>query len=279
MVIQSCSSLKTATLESETAYQEGNYEKALTILEPIIKDKESKGREAKAPAYVGAGKAALALNQNEKAQKYLETAYNQQYASAELYALLAEAYKRIDNLSKEIRFLEYYYDKYPQGKEIEVVKAWLFKTYVESENWNLAYELWPEIEQSAKEKIDLLEGYLLVNKNLGDEQKCRKLAADILKRETKNIVALEWYAQHFYWDAENTYVTEMKAYKNNRTTSQYKKLLKILDHVYDDFRTSRDYYLTLYKMEPKAEYAEYLANIYTRLNDKQKAAYYKNRAR
>ena len=59
---------------------------------------------------------------------------------------------------------------------------------------------------------------------------------------------------------------------------EYKRLLKALDKVYPTFRKSRDYFLKLYRIDPKPKYAKYLGNIYTRLGNEQKAKYYYNKA-
>ena len=282
LILQSCvSSLNTTKLseDAETAYQAGNYEAALIAWEQIIESSEGKGKKAKAHVYVGCGKSALALEQNDKARKYLETAREIEFSSPEMYVSLARVYKNIDNLSKEITALETYREKYPQGEKISTIKARLFETYVESENWDLAIGLWPEIETQAQSNAGLLAGYLIVNNNLENTTICDKLARQILKLEANNITALEYYAEKYFWKAENLYVSEMKAYKKNRTTKQYNKLLKALDKVWPTFRKSRDYFLKLYKIEPKKEYAKYLGKIYTRYDDKQKANYYNKRAK
>lgn len=281
-LLQSCaSSLNTTKLseDGKAAYQAGNYEAALIAWEQIIESREGKGKKAKAPVYVGAGKSALALEQNDKARKYLETAKEMGFSSPEMYVSLAKVYKTIDNLSKEITALETYREKYPQGEKINVINTRLFETYVESENWDLGIELWPKIETQAQSNTGLLAGYLTVNKNMENTTACDKLARQILKLEASNVTALEWYAEKYFWKAENLYVSEMKAYKNKRTSSQYKKLLKALDEVWPTFRKSRDYFLKLYKIEPKKEYAKYLGKIYTRFDDKQKAAYYNKKAK
>ncbi len=282
LILQSCaSSLNTTKLseDAETAYQAENYEDALIAWEQIIESREGKSKKAKAHVYVGAGKSALALEQNDKAGKYLETAREIEFSSPEMYVSLAKVYKNIDNLSKEITALEIYREKYPQGEKINDINTRLFETYVESKNWDLAIELWPEIETQAQSNAGLLAGYLIVNKNLENTTVCDKLARQILKLEASNLTALEWYAEKYFWKAENLYVSEMKAYKNKRTSSQYKKLLKALDEVWPTFRKSRDYFLKLYKIEPKKEYAKYLGKIYTRYDDKQKADYYNKRAK
>ena len=124
----------------------------------------------------------------------------------------------------------------------------------------------------------MLAGYLTVNKNLENEAIADQLANQILKMDKNNTIALEYYAEKYFWKAENLYTTEMNAYKKNRTTKQYNKLLKALDEVWPNFQKSRDYFLRLYKIDPKPEYAKYLGNIYTRYDDKEKAAYYYKRA-
>ncbi|HAN18017.1 MAG: hypothetical protein A2X13_10095 [Bacteroidetes bacterium GWC2_33_15] len=282
LLLQSCTSSLNTSKQSENAeaaYKAGNYETALTISEQEIESRENKGKKAIGPVYVSAGKSALALGQNDKARNYLETAREIKFSSPEMYESLAKVYKNIDNLSKEITALEAYRKFYPQGEKTGNINIRLFETYVESENWDLAVKLWPEIESQAQSNVNLLAGYLIVNKNLENSAVCDKLAQQILKLDASNVTALEWYAEKYYWKAENLYLSEMKAYKAKRTQSQYNKLLKALEVVYPDFRKSRDYYLKLYKIKPKADYAKYLGNIYTRLDDKEKADYYNNKAK
>jgi len=264
--------------QGEKAFEQENYTETLQALEQVIESKESRGRNAKGTVYFKAGISALELEQIDKARIYLESAEQNEYASPELYASLAKVYKIIDNLSKEINVLEDYQNKYPDGEKIHEISVRLFETYVESENWNLAVDLWPQIEEQAQSDADLLAGYLIVNKNLENYKTCDKLALQIFELDDENIIALEWYAEKFFQEAENLYVSEMKAYKNNRTTSQYKRLLKALDKVYPTFRKSRDYFLKLYRIDPKPKYAKYLGNIYTRLGEEQKANYYYNKA-
>jgi len=276
-LLQSCtSSLNTTELSAngEIAYKAGNYEASLIAYEQIIEKSESKGKNAKGPEYVGAGKAALELNQIEKARKYLEIARGISYSSPDMYESLVRVYKIIDNLSKEISALETYRKFYPQGEKISSINTRLFETYVESENWDSAIKLWPEVESQAQSNVNLLSGYLIVNKNKENLSDCDKIAQQILKIDASNIPALEWFAEKYYWKAENLYLSEMKAYKAKRTQSQYNKLLKALEIVYPDYRKSRDYYLKLFKIEPNKDYANYLGNIFTRLDDKEKAEYY-----
>ena len=278
IIFQSCAVTKLAD-EGQLAYEGENYEAALISWDQLIESTESKGKKAKAPIYYKSGISAFKLDQIDKAQKYLESAKELGYSAPDLYSSLAKIYKTIDNLSKEITALEIYREKYPQGDDINNITARLLETYVESENWDYGIELWPKIEESAKSDIRLLATYLLINKGIDNQEKCDELAAKIIKLDPNNIITLEYYAEKYFWKAENLYVTEMNAYKNKKTSSQYKKLLKALDQVWPNFSKSREYFLTLYKIDPKPEYAQYLGNIYTRYDDKKKAAYYYKRAK
>lgn len=278
ILIQSCATTQ-LTKEGEIAYQKEDYKAALTSWEIIINSKESAGRKAKASVYFKSGISALNLNQDDKAVKYLESARELGFSSPEMYESLAKVYKNIDNLSKEITALETYREKYPQEEQTNAINARLLETYAESENWDLGIDLWPEVEAQAQSNVGLLESYLIINKNLENYTVANKIAQQILKLESSNTTALEYYAEKYFWKAENLYVSEMKAYKENRTTKQYNKLLKALKEVWPNFKKSRDYFLKLYKIEPKKEYAKYLGIIYTRYEDKQKAAYYNKRAK
>lgn len=262
---------------AETAYLSGDYEGALIAWEEIITTYKSKGKQAEGKIYCDAGKAALALGQDEKAITYFNEALYAEYADAELYAALAKAYQNIDNLSKEIMALEDYINKFTEGKEIRQISKRLFQTYVESENWELALELWGKLDDETRSENKILEGYLIVNQELKNDDVCDDLANKLLKTDANNIVALEWKAKKYFYKAENHYQKEMAAYEKHKTRKQYAKLLKALDIVNKNFRISLKYYKKLYKLNPDSLYAHYLGNIYARFNDKQKAEFYRSK--
>ena len=277
LIIQGCAT-RQLTREGQSAYEAGNYEEALQAYDQVIEKSESQGETAEATVYYKAGMAAWQLKQTDKALEYLERSEYLEYPSPNLYLTLAEISDSIDNLSKELDALEKYHQKYPEGRLIDSMSLRLFDTYVESENWKKAVALWPDIKQQARSDVSLLTGYLTVNMNLENEKVAHTLAEKILELDAQNKKALEWMGKKYFWKAENTYVKEMTAYKNNRTTSQYNRLLNKLDEVYPTFEQARDYFLKLYKLDPRPRYADFLGKIYKRLQEEQKSEYYFNKA-
>ena len=67
---------------AETAYLSGDYNSALTSWEEIITTYKNKGKKAEGKIYAAAGKAALALGQNEKSINYFTEAGYSGYANA-----------------------------------------------------------------------------------------------------------------------------------------------------------------------------------------------------
>ncbi|MGM0551036.1 MAG: tetratricopeptide repeat protein [Bacteroidota bacterium] len=276
-MLASCSTMQLSN-QGEAAYEQGDYETALAALEEIISLRENNGKSAEPEVYYRAGMAAHQLGQQEKAAQHLSYADYLGYRTPELYITLVGIYENIDNISKEITALQNYREHYPQGDRMDEMTARLFHAYVETENWQWAADLWPELEAKAQNNIALLTGYLQVNEALKKSEAADKVARQILTQDSDNKRALAWMGKSYFNRAEEMYVSEMKAYKHNRTTRQYNRLLKKLDIVYPNFRKARDYFLKLYKQDPQPEYAKYLARIYTRLDQKKKAAYYERRA-
>jgi len=262
---------------AETAYLASDYISALALWEEIILTYNNKGKKADGKIYCYAGKAALALKQNEKAISYFKEAQYTKYADAEMFAAMAKAYQNIDNLSKEIMALEDYVKKFPDGKEIKLIQKRLFETYVESENWDLGMELHNKFDDETRMEKSIIEGNLIINQGLKNDDVCDELSSQLLKNNPDNIVALEWEAKKYFYKAENKYQKEMDIYEKHKTRKQYAKLLKAIDVVNDNFTISLKYFKKLYKINPDSSYAKFLGNIYARFNDKEKAAYYRNK--
>jgi tetratricopeptide (TPR) repeat protein len=263
---------------ADNAFNSGDMKSALENYEHTISYYEGKNMSKECPVYTKAGIAAAKLGETEKAINYLDKARYSASESPETYWELAKCYRKIDNLSKEMTTLETYKEKYPADSNIKKVNERLFEIYTQSENYDKALAVWPSIKNGAANNKDLITDYFTVNKAIGNSDVCDSLATEMLKNDKNNVLALEWKAEKYYNRAEKLYQKEMKAYNKHKTRRQYAHLLKALDRVTADFKISLKYFKQLYSINADPKYARYLANIYNRLDDKSKAAYYKKRA-
>ncbi len=281
LLISSCTGSRQITEQTNMAldaYQTGNYTKALESAEQVIMNTVEKGKSAEGNIYAIAGKSTYQLGAYDKSRDYLISAREDGYSDEQTIVFQADNYHRIDNLSKEITLLEEYIQKYPGGKYINSIRTRLFQTCLESENFELAQELWPLLDLQSRTETENLELYLTINQVLNNDQVCDSVAKLILDSNPEHESSLNWYAEKYYWKAENSYQAEMKAYEENKTRKQYARLLKAFKIVTLDFKQSLDYYMRLYNLYPKPEYAKYLGNIYARLSDEKNAKYYHDKA-
>ncbi len=262
---------------ADQAFDNANYTAALAGYEQIIREFETEGRTDECPVYGKAGLAAMETGNINKALDYLQMDIYTAFATAETYRGLAGGYRKIDNLSKEIMALKDYISKFPEGEHIDEIRTRLFETYVESENWEFAVELWPQLPDSEKDE-SLISKWFAVNRALENNDQANIISIRLLKINPNHIPALEWQAEMAYDKAESHYQREMEAYEKNKTNRQYKKLLEELKVVTTEFQDAKQRYKKLYDLDPKPEYARYLSNIYVRLNDKEKADYYRQKS-
>jgi len=258
-----------------TAFNSKDYQAALNAWEPVIYEYQKNDREAECPLYGIAGQAALELEQYEKGREYLGLALFYNTATAEDIISMSDEYRRIDNLSKEMEANEAFCERFPDDVNSGMMKSRLFNNYVESENWEPAERLWPELPEDSKAGVDYMKKYLEVNRRLANDSVSDEYAGRILALEPDNIPALEYKAKKYYTLAEDRYQYEMEAYEQNKTHKQYARLIKGFEIVTQDFKTSLTYFGKLYELKPGPEYAAYLSNIYSRLDDKEKSEYYK----
>lgn len=262
---------------AEEAYEADDKSEALSAYERLIAAQRELDKAVDGEVYRRAGLLAWDLGETGKAIEYLEFARHSSVVDAKTYAALAKAYREIDNLSREITMLENYVEKYPDDDEYKIMQHRLFETLVESLNFQQAYELWPELTEYPEKDENLMTGYLLVLRALELETKATDLAVDILKINKNNEEALDWLAKRHFREAEERYQKEMQAYEQNRTHRQYAQLLEALEIVNTDLRIALDYFKRLWKLSPDSEYASYLANIYERFQDDERARYYRQR--
>lgn len=281
LFLGSCSSTTSISKNTDSASQAlatGDYETAYTLYNSYIQQHKEAKKEVEGNIFASAGKAALKLNKIEEAEAYFKEAYYKKYADADMYNDMISIYKKQDNLSKEMDALEFFTQNFATDSRFTKINNRLFATYIESENWDKAVDMWPFFTAKTQKEIPLMELYLIAQKKLDNNAVADKLALDILNYNGKNKIALEQLASKYFWKAENNYQAEIEAYEKNKTNKQYNIMLKALDGITADFKKSLAYYQKLYKLYPSKEYAKYIANIYTRFQDKNNADKYRKLA-
>ncbi|MCF8367039.1 MAG: hypothetical protein K9H16_14715 [Bacteroidales bacterium] len=280
VLVFSCSTANKSLSVKQSAdqfFENNDFENALSGYEQIIADYMREMNTEECPVYGRAGISSLRTGNLAKAIDYLKMDTYTPFASEETYFGLAGCFRKKDNLSKEIISLQDYMQLYPEGKHIQEVKTRLFETYVESENWEAAQKMWPPFADADIHE-DFLSQWFRVNLALKNDDECNIISQQLIKMNPGNIPALEWQAKEAFLKAENHYQTEMDAYEKNKTNKQYKRLLDELKIVSAQFQTAKTQYEKLYSLDSKAIYAQYLSNIYVRLNDQEKADYYRKKA-
>jgi tetratricopeptide (TPR) repeat protein len=260
--------------DADQAFAEQNYELALAKYEEIINVNRTNQVETDAKIFENAGISAYYVGNVDKTNEFLDRVRHREDLDPKSYVALAWANRQIDNLSREITALEAYVEKFPDGDNIEEMKTRLFETYVESMNWEPAYKLWDKLDEDIKNNEAHLNAYFKVISALEMDDRLDEIAENLFSLNPLNEDALYHLGKKYFWKAENRYQKETKAYEQNRTHRQYAALLKGFEVLNADFRKSLDYFLKLYEVEPKAEYARYIGNIYMRFNDEGKANFY-----
>lgn len=261
--------------KGETAFKQGHYKEALEWWSKKIQVFEKRGKTEKCPYYTEAGVAALKLGNYKLARKYLEAARYSVSENATTYDDLAQIYRRINNLSKEMDALDTYVKKFPHGKNIVANRNRLFLDNVEATNWQDVVKMWSRLPDSVQSKIEYKDGLLKAYVGLDQKKEADKLAEELLKVQPKNVTALDWLAKKYFWMAEKSYRAENKAYKENQTRQQYAHLLKAYKVITINFKRSLRYFKVLFPLEHTSKNAVFLSDIYGRLSDKKKAEYYK----
>jgi hypothetical protein len=232
---------------------------------------------------IPAGDYALAAHDAYKAGNFqsavawYDTARLSGYEGSDMYMALAEIYKKQDNLSKELTSLQYLESNYPEISLEHGVPLKLFEIYMRIDKVR-AFEQWDKLDKASQGTETYLNNYFTLIRELEKKELADTVANDLLKLNPMHREALEWNGEKFYYRGENRYQREMEKYNKNKTHVQYQFLLNELKIVAEDFKTSRDYFERLWELEQNSRYASFLSNIYSRLDNPEKARFYKKLA-
>lgn len=276
LFMAACGGPKNMTVYKENAKSEiaeGNYEAAVVSWETYFNQQKEAEEDITGAEYAQAAKTAYKAGMDDQAVNWFDQARWAGYADEEMYLALAEIFRGVDNLSKELSALEYYHENF--SKENAEVNSRLFSIYDEIDQYENALAVWEKLPLKKQREKENIEKFFDMNKKLENEEVVDSVSSVLLEINPDHTGALEWEAMKYYWKAENLYKREMQKYETNKTRSQYRKLLEQLDLVTANFKKSLTYFEKLWEQNPSEKYAPYLANIYARLNDDQKANYYR----
>lgn len=273
MILGACSAPKVLVSNKENAEKaalEGNFKQAVEAWKQYFSKTEIE--ETEGAVFAQAAQIAYKIGDTNLAINWYDQARYKNYANEDMYLTLAKIYRTQKNISKELSALEYVAENFNE-KSVEINKR-LFEIYYEIKLYDKALEAWKKLDLDLKNDLSNLTIYLLINESLQDSTVCDSVSQAILEIEPKQLDALEWMAFKYYWMGENRYQREMKKYNENKTTKQYKILLKELDKSTADFKKSLSYFTKLWDLKPGEKYASYFVNIYARFGDEDKVKYY-----
>jgi tetratricopeptide (TPR) repeat protein len=276
LFLAACGGPKNLTVYKEnakSAVAEGNYSVAVESWKTYFEQQAETEEGITGAEYAQAAKTAYKAGMNEQATDWFDQARYKNYADEDMYLTLADIFREQDNLSKELSALEYYRENF--STDNADVNSRLFTLYDEIDMTEKALTIWEKLPDSKKSTKENLEKYFEINKEQENESVVDSVSLELLEMNPDHTSALEWNAMKYYWKAENLYKREMQKYETNKTRSQYRKLLEQLDVVTANFKKSLTYFEKLWEQNPGEKYAPYMANIYARFNDDQKASYYR----
>jgi len=235
-------------------------------------------QEIGAADYVHAANDAYKAENTSLTITWFDAARQAGYAGEDMHLILSEIFRKQNNLSRELTSLVYLAENYPETAASKGIYPRLFEIYMETDKQK-AYELWNKLDESDQNKESFLNHYFILNKSLENNTVADSLASELLLLNPKHVAALEWNGEKFYWLGEHRYQREMEKYNKRKTHVQYQFLLNELKIVAEYFKKSRDYFEKLWAIEKLPGYASFLSNIYARLDNRERAEYYKKFAK
>jgi hypothetical protein len=257
-----------------SASSSGDYKQAVVSWQAYFDYQNRANQEIEAEEYAKAANDAYKAENTPLTISWFDAARQAGYTGEDMHLAMSEIFRKQNNLSRELTSLNYLADNYPETAASKGIYPRLFEIYMETDKQK-AYELWNKIDKSDQIKESYLNHYFTLNKSFENNSVVDSLADRLLLINPKHIEALEWNGEKYYWLGENRYQREMEKYNKRKTHVQYQFLLNELKIVAEDFKQSRDYFEKLWAIEKLPRYASFLSNIYARLDNRERAEYFK----
>lgn len=257
-----------------SASESGDFNQAVSSWQAYF-DKHTKAmQEIGADEYARAASDAYKTENTSLTVAWYDAARQNGYSGEDMHLVFVEIFRKQNNLSREMTSLNYLAENFPETSSKKGVYPRLFEIYTEIDK-QMAVEMWNKLDKSDQSRESNLNLYFILNKSLDNNAVVDSLADAILILNPKHVDALEWNGEKYYWLAENRYQREMEKYNKSKTHVQYQFLLNELKIVSEDFKQSRDYFEKLWDMKKLPRYASFLSNIYARLDNRERAQFYR----
>jgi hypothetical protein len=280
LVIWSCSTTKVAkeslSLRDNAlaASSSGDFDTAVQSWATYFDSQNQKNLPVEVSDFVRAASDAQNAGNEQFTLVWYEQARQSGYNGADMHVAFMHIFRKQNNLSRELTALKALDESFPETAARHRVNSRLFGIYMEIDR-EKAFEQWKNVPVEERTTEPFLSNYFILCKQFDQKEIADSVAAELLKLNDRYIPALEWMAEKLYWQAETQYQSEMEKYNRNRTHVQYTFLINQLKSISEDFRSSRDYFERLWALEKSPRYAAFLANIYSRLDNPDRANHFK----
>jgi hypothetical protein len=252
----------------------GEYQQAVQSWQAYFNLLNQRQQTAETDDYIRAASDAYKADNIQQTFEWYELARMDGYEGVEMHLFFMSYFRQHNNLSRELTSLHFLTENHPGIAEENMVSPRLFDIYMEIDR-ERALDQWYKLDTSVRTQEKYLNSFFTLNKSIENNLRSDSIAIELLKINPQHIPALEWLAEKYYFIAEEHYQREMTKYNNNKTMVQYQFLLNALKVIGQEFVKSRDYFDRLWALDKKPRYASFLANIHARLDNRQKAEYYK----
>jgi len=276
-MMAACSSSQKLTQTAQQAdllYYQKDYQGAFDSYSSLIESYAAKKLPVPGELYSSAGKCLYYTDSRPQAMEYFKRAEEKGVSDELMQFMRVKYYGDIDNLTKEVEYLEQYSALYPEGDDISYVNERLYYRYVEMKEYRKAYLRFPKLREAFRDSIPSMESYYQVCKKLEKDDEAAKIAEKLYSIDNNNIIGLNHVAYQAYKTTEDAYMAAINAYEAKKTNAAYALMVKQTTPLTAKYKKARDLYLKLYGLTKKPFDAQILSRIYSRLKDRQKSDYY-----
>lgn len=274
-IVFSCSPLKKLPgLENQanSAIEQKNYWQAYDYLKQYMEISKAGDVEITPSVIRQMAQVCTELNKVEEATDYYEQLLSKNTDNNTIQAY-ASLLRNNDKLEEELQLWKRFSTKLnDQQLETEAFNRQILIAK-ELEKQEDVMAIWKTKPEAVTPSAEAQYTYIWAAEKAGDEKAALKACNQLLKADPDNAHALEWKARHISEKAEQMYQSEMNKYNKNKNATTYAYLRRELKKISADFRTARNLFEKLHRMNPEEKtYIRYLKNIYLRLNMKDQAA-------